>query len=142
MCQYSVPGDQLHYNLNVHGLSVDKYTVIMVSEMILVFNCQLRCFENKSPYAVHPNKWVLFLLQIELFQINLLCQYMSIVFYLRYIDYYVTSADYRRTNDVICFDGYIWSRGSIHSTTSTFHCWWFCAAGFDYHRYYVCVSDV
>ena len=31
------------------GLLIDKYTVTMVSEMILVFNWQLRLFDNKSP---------------------------------------------------------------------------------------------
>ena len=42
LCQYSVPVDRLYYNLNVHGLPIEKYTVRVVSEMILVFNCQLR----------------------------------------------------------------------------------------------------
>ena len=52
---YSVPVDQLHYNLNVHGLR-------MVSEMFLVFNCQPKWFDNKSscypPLKDNVTNWV------------------------------------------------------------------------------------
>ena len=54
--------DQLHYNLEVHNvyiqksinLPIEKYNVRMVSEMILAFNCQLRWPDYYL--QTHPDK--------------------------------------------------------------------------------------
>ena len=75
-------GDRLHYILSVHGFPVEKYTVRMVSEMInsgiqlsteMIWEQITICC---PPLKDNVTQRVYSYFKIELFQVNLLCQYV------------------------------------------------------------------